>query len=235
MERNPYAKPQNKIFAVIVYSVTAFILKMCNPSVFFSAYITDIRKKERRKSMTDEEIVRLYFERDEAALSETESKYGAYLLKVSYNILENIEDSKEKVNDTYMKAWKSIPPHTPKKLSAFLAKITRELSIDEYRRRHSLKRKTTEYALAFDELSDFISDDDSPVEKVEKSLLVDEIRSFVDSLSEEQRNIFVCRYFFFDSIKSIAAYYSMSESNVKTTLYRLREKLKEKLEGEGLL
>lgn len=184
--------------------------------------------------MTDNEIVSLFFKRDEKAISETENKYYAYLMKIAYNILSDWEDSREAVNDTGLRAWNIIPPNKPNKLSAFLAKLTRDISIDKYRKIHSLRRVNNEYALALDELSDVISDKNpTPEDAVEGKFLREIINDFVNSLNEEQRNIFVCRYFFFDSIKDISLYYSISESKVKTVLFRLREKLKETLLKEG--
>lgn len=180
--------------------------------------------------MTDEEIVLLFTQKNEKAIREADRKYGAYLFKVAFNVLGSIEDSKEKVNDTYFRTWNIIPPNAPKRLLPFLAKITRSLAVDEYRKMHSLKRKATEYASALDEIGDFAVSYASPESEAEKKLLSDEISSFVASLPDEQRNIFVCRYFFFDSIKDISLYYGMSESKVKSILYRTRLKLKERLE-----
>lgn len=185
--------------------------------------------------MTDKEIVSLYLERNENAISETERKYDAYLIKTAYNILYDLEDSKEKVNDTYFRAWNIIPPNKPERLSAFLAKITRELSIDEYRRKHSEKRKATGYALALDEIGECIPSGASPEKEAELKVLCEKVNEFILSLPEEQRNIFVCRYFFFDSVKDISSYYGFGESKVKSVLFRLRNKLKEYLEREELL
>ena len=93
--------------------------------------------------MQDERIVELYWQRDESAIQETEQKYGSYLTKIAYNILSDLEDSKESVNDTYMKAWNSMPPHKPNILSTYLGKITRQVSIDILRKRNSLKRQAS--------------------------------------------------------------------------------------------
>lgn len=183
--------------------------------------------------MKDEEIIKLYFARNESAIAETERKYDAYLLKVAYNILSDLEDSREKVNDTYFRTWNIIPPNKPLKFSAFLAKITRELSIDLYRKKHSRKRFSGEYELAYDEIGDFISDTKSPEKETEALILSEFINNFIINLSEQQRNIFVCRYFYFDSLSDIAQYYDITVPKVKTTLYRLRQSLKAYLEEEG--
>lgn len=184
--------------------------------------------------MNDNEIVALYLERNESAIAETGKKYGAYLIKVAYNILSDIEDSKEKVNDTYLRAWNIIPPNVPQKLLAFLSKITRELSIDEYRKRSAAKRYSGEYAMAFDEISECVKGESSPENDIEAKNLIEKINHFVSSLSEEQCNIFVCRYFYFDSVEDIASYYGLTVSNVKTILHRVRTKLKAYLKEEGL-
>ncbi|MBQ3569598.1 MAG: hypothetical protein IJA20_02870, partial [Methanocorpusculum sp.] len=107
--------------------------------------------------MHDEKIVALYWERDESAIRVTEEKYGAYLMKIAYNILNDLEDSKESVNDTYLGAWNSMPPNKPSALSTYLAKITRRTSIDIFRKRSTEKRKVSEYSVSLDELGDCVS------------------------------------------------------------------------------
>ena len=104
--------------------------------------------------MEDEKIVSLYWSRDEAAIRETEAKYDRYLTKIAYNILYNREDSRESVNDTYLAAWNSIPPHRPGVLSVYLGKITRRISIDIFRKRNRLKRRDSEYAVSLAEIED---------------------------------------------------------------------------------
>ena len=107
--------------------------------------------------MQDEMIVDLYWQRNENAILETEQKYGPYLTKIAYNILADFEDSKERVNDTYLKAWNSMPPHRPSVLSTYLGKITRQLSIDWLRTQNRAKRKSSEYALSLSELEDCVA------------------------------------------------------------------------------
>ena len=183
--------------------------------------------------MEDAEIIKLYHQRNENAISETQKKYESYLMKIAYNILNNLEDSKESVNDTYLKAWNSMPPHVPDILSAFLARITRHTSIDIFRKRKSAKRNDSEYALSLDELIDCVSGKDDLQYSFDSAVLVKTINDFLYSVSEEQKNIFVMRYFFFDSVKKISRATNVSESKVKTTLYRMRESLKEYLKKEG--
>lgn len=185
--------------------------------------------------MDDKKIVELYWERNESAVSETQEKYGKYLSKIAYNILADIEDSEESVNDTYLRAWNSIPPHKPVRLSAFLAKITRQISIDIYRKRTSKKRLGSEYALSLEELFDCAASDGNPEKEVDASLLSKAINDWLASVPEISRQAFICRYFHFDSVKDIAGYLEISQSNVKTLLYRARLDLKSYLEKEELL
>jgi RNA polymerase sigma-70 factor (ECF subfamily) len=183
--------------------------------------------------MQDDMIVDLYWKRDESAIRETENKYGRYLTKIAYNVLSNSEDSKESVNDTYLKAWNSMPPHKPSVLSTYLAKITRQLSIDIFRTRNRKKRQASEYALSLSELEDCVSDNATTEQSVHLHLLAEAINSYLYSLSKEARNTFVGRYYYMDSIKEVAAYYGISASKVKSMLYRTRQGLKTYLDQEG--
>ncbi len=185
--------------------------------------------------MRDEQIVELYWERNEQAITETDAVYGRYLLKIAYNILSDTEDSKECVNDTYVKAWNSIPPQKPSVLSTYLGKLTRELSVDRFRARTRKKRGGTQYTYALEELGEVTTDGDATADTAELHLLAQSIGSFLQTLPLPTRHIFVGRYFFLDSIRDIAAYCQKSESNVKTTLHRTRAALKAHLEKEELL
>ena len=185
--------------------------------------------------MDDAAIVGLYWKRDEAAIIETERKYGRYLTKIAFNILADIEDSRESVNDTYLKAWTSVPPHKPSILSTYLGKITRQNSIDIRRKRGSKKRRDSEYTLSLSELAECVSMGDSPEQEFELKLLSNAINAYLRTLSPEARNVFVGRYYFADSIKEIATYHDMGESKIKSMLYRTRLGLKTHLEKEGFL
>lgn len=183
--------------------------------------------------MTDEKIVELYWNRDEAAVAETQSKYGRYLTKIAYNILSDIEDSLESVNDTYMHAWKSIPPHRPNQLSAYLAKITRRVSIDILRKKSRGKRIPSEYTCSLAELDEVLSGGKSVDAELELEELGNAIHTYLKTISIEARQVFVGRYFFLDSLSDVAKYCHMSESKAKSMLYRTRCGLKEYLEKEG--
>lgn len=183
--------------------------------------------------MQDEEIIALYRQRDEKAIKETELKYSRYLLKIAYNILFDWEDSRECVNETYLKAWRSIPPHEPKVLSAYLGKITRQLSIDLFRTKNREKRKASEYAVSLCELEECVPDGETAELMTDTKLLAEAINSYLRTLSAQARSIFVGRYYFSDSVKEIAGYCNMSESKVKSMLYRTRQGLKKYLTKEG--
>ncbi len=182
--------------------------------------------------MQDEIIVDLFWQRDETALRETEAKYSAYLQKIAYNILADIEDAKEAVNETLLRAWNSIPPQRPGLLKTYLGKITRQLSIDTYRRAHRKKRIASEYTVSLDELSDILSEGDTP-DDFDSKLLGEEIEKYLKSLNENARTAFVQRYYFNDTVREIAARQNASESKIKSMLYRTRCGLKEFLEKEG--
>ena len=183
--------------------------------------------------MTDEKIVDLYWRRDESAVTETQLKYEKYLTKVAYNILYNIEDSMESVNDTYLRAWKAIPPHRPQVLSTFLAKITRRVAIDMVRRQNRNKRVPSEYTTSLTELEECIADGNTPEKQLDGYLLEGVINKYLRTLPEATRNLFIGRYFYMDSLKEAAQYCGMSEAKAKTLLYRARIGLKEYLEKEG--
>ena len=183
--------------------------------------------------MDDEQILDLYWQRDEAAIRETEQKYGKYLTKIAYGILSSAEDSQESVSDTYLRAWNSIPPHRPGVFAAYLAKLTRRCSIDIFRRRYREKRQGSEYALSLDELEDCVTAGDSPGEALELGELTRTIGDYLRSLNWEARTTFIGRYFFLDSIREIAAYHHMSESKVKSLLFRTRKGLRDYLTKEG--
>ena len=183
--------------------------------------------------MEDEQIVALYWQRDEAAIEETDAKYNRYLTKIACNILSDAEDSRESVNDTYLAAWNSMPPHRPGVLSTYLGKITRQLSIDRFRYRNRDKRRQSEYALSLEELGDCVSGGNTTEEIVNVKLLADTIGIFLRLQSEEVRNAFIGRYYYLDSLREVAAYCNMTESKCKTLLYRTRVALKDYLRKEG--
>lgn len=179
--------------------------------------------------MDDERIVELYWNRNENAIFETASKYGNYLSCISYNILVNREDVKECVNDTYNDAWNAMPPHRPSILSTFLGKITRRISIDRWRKYQADKRGGGEITLVLEELNDCVAGTSNVEKEFERQELIRIFQYFLKSLPEMERRIFLCRYWYMDSIKSIAEQFGFSQSKVTSTLYRTRGKLKNQL------
>jgi len=185
--------------------------------------------------MDDRQIIALYNERSEAALSETEKKYGRYCRTIAYNILNNEEDSEECVNDTWLKAWEAIPPRCPDSLAAFLGEITRNLALNLYKHKNREKRGGGQTMLVLEELAECVPGTDSTQEAVNEALLAEVLNGFLAELPTEKRKIFMRRYWYLSSVREIAEEYGLSESKVKMTLLRLRSKLKTVLEKEGIL
>lgn len=184
--------------------------------------------------MEDTDIISLYWARDERAISETAEKYGRYCHSVAYRILQNNEDSEECVNDTYTGAWNSIPPHRPELFSAFLAKITRRLSLNRLRSRLTGKRGAGQYAVTLEELAECIPSAQTTEDTFETHELTRILNEFLENLSAEERRVFLCRYWYLDPVKDIAKRFSYGESKVKMMLKRTREKLLIHLEKEGI-
>lgn len=185
--------------------------------------------------MEDEKIIALYWQRDEAAIGQTDRKYGRYLTKIAHNILADLEDSRESVNDTYLAAWNSMPPHRPSVLSAYLAKLTRRISIDCLRRKTSQKRGAGEYVASLSELSDCISGGNTTELAVDAELLKQAIEEFLRTLSPDARNTFIGRYYYLDPVREVARYCGMTEAKAKTLLHRTRLGLRLHLQKEGFL
>ena len=182
--------------------------------------------------LDDNKIVEMYFARDEKAISETAEKYGRLCHKISYNILGNNEDSEECVNDAYMGVWEAIPPTRPQNFMAFLCKITRNLSL---KRLESLTRQKRSAAmiLSLCELEEVLCDESISTDTTDERL-GELISRFLKTEKEEARNVFIRKYYFFDSIDDIANRYSFTRSKVKSMLYHTRNRLKIYLLGEGI-
>lgn len=184
--------------------------------------------------MEDKEIVELYWRRDERAITETASKYGKYCGSIAVNILQSPEDTEESLNDTWMNAWNSMPPHRPEVLPSFLGKITRYICLKKWRERHSQKRGGGEVALAFEELSESIPDGKSIDASLQAEELARLLDAFLSGLPETERSVFVCRYWYLDSILDISRQFGFGQSKVKTMLWRTRTKLMSQLKKEGV-
>jgi RNA polymerase sigma-70 factor (ECF subfamily) len=189
--------------------------------------------------MTDTAIVDMYWGRDESAISETQKKYNGYLTKTAFNVLANLEDSAEIVNDTYLKAWNSMPSHRPERLATYLGKIARQAAIDLFRKRGANKRQSSQYTVSLSELEDCVpcsaNSENSPTQAAESKLLTETIDRWLATLPDDTRNVFVGRYYHMDSLKRVAEYCGMSESKAKSVLFRARNALKEHLEKEGFV
>lgn len=196
--------------------------------------VKDIFQEEKGgDTVDDSDIVKLFLERNEQALSETSAKYRRYCFSIALNIAGSEEDAEECVNDTLMKVWDMIPPHKPQTLSTFLGKIVRNVAIDRHRMTLSEKRGGGESEMAFDELAEIIPDGRSVESDAERKELLNEINAFIGKLPANKRNIFMCRYWYCDSIAKIAQEFGISEGNVSVILNRVRHKLKEYLKKRG--
>lgn len=188
----------------------------------------------RERYMEDEKIIELYWQRDEEALRQTNQKYGSFCYYVAHNILKDDEDSKECVNDTWFKTWTVIPPKRPEYFQAFLGKITRNLSLDRYRKNHASKRGGGSMDVIYEELKECIADRTCEEARTDTIAITDALGKFLKEISKDARIIFVRRYWYADSVAQIAERYGMSESKVKSSLMRSRNRLKAFLEKEGI-
>lgn len=185
--------------------------------------------------MDDESIIELFFERDEKALDEVAGKYNALCSKIAMNILCDAGESEEAVNDTWLKAWKTIPPTRPKSLGAYLSVIVRNISLDRFRKKKAAKRIDDTLVSTLDEVAQMLPADMNIERRTEQRQLIERINLFLKKLPKGQRIIFVRRYFYLDSIKEISQRYGYTESNITVTLTRIRKKLAAFLEKEDLL
>lgn len=183
--------------------------------------------------MDDEKIVELFWERSETAILETQNKYGNYCHRIAYNILHSDYDAEECVNDTYAKAWNAIPPARPNRLSTFLGKLTRNIALNRYAHDHAQKRNT-HMDLVLSEVEEFLpATEGLPLS--DEITLRDAINEFVAGLAKRTRMVFVRRYWYLDSIRDIARDLGMTESGVKVTLLRTRNKFRVHLERKGII
>ena len=184
--------------------------------------------------MDDKMIVELFWNRTEKAIEETDIKYGKLCRCIATNILENDQDSEECINDTYLAAWNSMPDNRPKSLCSYICKITRNLALKKYEYNHAQKRNSN-LELALDELENYLQKGRSVEEEFEAEQIGKIISKFLRSIKYRDRNIFLRRYWFLDSIKDISSLFKISESKVKSSLYRTRKRLKKYLLEEGVV
>ena len=176
----------------------------------------------------DEKIIQMFFERSEQAIRELDNKYGKFFLKLSYNIVNSRQDAEECVNDAYLGAWKAIPPARPNPLLSYIVKIVRNISLNIYWRKEAAKRNS-HCTIALEEIEACIADQKTVEDEIEAKELVRIIENFLDTLTVENRIIFMRRYWFFDNYKDIAELVGLTEKNISVRLTRIRKKMKQYL------
>ena len=197
--------------------------------------LTHTTKPEGSKLMdfkSDEEINRLYFDRDEAAIAETQRKYGAYLKKIAANMTDDRRDAEECVNDVYLDTWNSIPPNRPNSLKAYLTTLVRRASADVIRKNGRDKRIPKKLYAPLDELADILPGG-SAEDELDSKVLADVIKAFVSSLPERKKYIFISRYYVNRKTDEIAKKLQVSRSTVAKELTQIKTDLKKRLDSEG--
>lgn len=184
--------------------------------------------------MDDREIISLFWERDELAVAETQKSYGKLCNSIADRILNNRQDAEECVNDAYLALWNTIPPERPQHLSAFLARIVRNISLKKYRER-TAKKRSSAVMLTLDELAECIPDPNTPDAEMRNCELSGMLDAFLRSLPEAECSVFLRRYWYFDSIEDICERFGFGKSKVKMMLHRTREKLRKKLKEEDFI
>ena len=190
-------------------------------------------EKQIGEGLADREIVELYWERSERAIEETSKKYGRYLHTIAYNILHDRLDCEECVNDTYLGVWNRIPPARPNAFRVFLSKIARNISIDRFRKNHASRRIPSEMTVALDELEECVADPSTPESEYAIGAMIRVLNEFLRGLDAKDEFIFICRYYYADSVDRIAELLEVNRSTVYRALGEMRKNLKMALEKEG--
>ena len=184
--------------------------------------------------MEDYDIINLYWQRSEAAIEETRTKYGKYLHTISMNIVKNSEDAEECINDTYLKAWNNIPPTRPSFLKAYLGTIVRNLSFDCYKRSARERRKANQVTVLLSELEECLPAATSVEQTMADKEIAAQVSAFLRTLPTDKQQIFVHRYFYCEDLKEISKKLGFSQSKIKSALFETRKKLRIHLEKEGI-
>ena len=202
----------------------------------FCGYISEIplNLAKGEKQMDDQSIVELYLQRDENAIKESRNKYEAYCYRISMNILSVAEDVEECINDTWISVWNRIPPVIPKSLKAFLGKLVRDISLSRYRAVHAKKRYNG-MELILDELAECIPSEQDIQESLEQKELSGTVNGWLDSLPQEDRVLFVKRYYYGETVKQLSEMQSCTENQMAQKMMKLRNKLKAHLLSGGVL
>ena len=190
--------------------------------------------KQVQAYLSDEQIIDLYFAREERAIAETDRKYCQYLYAVAYNILANEQDVEECLQDTYLRVWNSVPPERPRLFHAFLAKITRNVSLNRYKAAKRQKRVPCEVSVSLDELGECVSEHTDLAHEVHSATVAQVLNRYLDGVSERRMYVFVSRYFYSLTIPQIAKRLSCSITLVNKELAAIRRELREVLEKEGI-
>ena len=190
-------------------------------------------KQETGYMLSDEAIVELYWARDEAAIKHTDIKYRSYLLKTAYNILQDMQDSEECLNDTYLDTWNAIPPERPRVLQAFIGRITRNLAIDRYRAKHRKKAVPPCFIASLEDLQGWALEDDDYASKQEAQILADVISAWLRTLDERKRYVFFARYYDAQTTQDIAQVLGVARSTVNADIAFIKKSLKQALQKEG--
>jgi len=185
--------------------------------------------------MNDIQIIELYFNRNQDAIRETEKEYGAYCFSIADNILHNQQDDEECLNDTWLRAWHSIPPSRPARLKLFLGKITRNLAFDKYRQKTADKRGGGDFEAVLDELAECVASPENVEQAFDAKALRQNLNQFLKALPQRDRQIFLKRYFYAESVRNIAKEYQITANHCTVILKRVRKKLQIYLEQEGFL
>ena len=193
----------------------------------------EFQRNHSKQPPSDDDIVDLYWARDEKAIKETDAKYGAYLLAIALRILRDQQDSEECVNDAYLGAWNAIPPAKPTSLKAFLTTIIRRIAVNRYRHHQRVREIPSEMKLSLSELEAFVSDTGDPAADFDAARLGHIISDFIRSQNGRRRYIFMGRYYMAESIDTLAKDLKLSRSMINKELAAIRSALKEALESEG--
>lgn len=190
-------------------------------------------KDFRREHLPDEDIIGLYWARDEKAIDETDVKYGGYLYTIAYNVLHDSMDCEECQNDTYLRVWNDIPPTRPQIFRAYLTKIIRRIAIDRYKLLSSKKRVPSELTVSLDEFRDTLADSTSVEQAYDVAAMGELIGTYLRRQTEQRQTIFVCRYYYADPVATIAEMCKLSERMIYMELSAMKRELREYLNGEG--
>ena len=192
-----------------------------------------VDEKEIQELLSDEKIIEMYWDRDERAISETDRKYGKYLYAIAYNIVHDHPDCEECLNDTYLGTWNKIPPARPTAFQSFLSKIMRNIAIDRFRKNTAQRRVPSEMTVSLGELDECIADHSD----IEEDRLVRELavmlNQFLSGLPKRRQFVFVCRYYYADSVAKIAEMLGLSEKTIRRDISQMKADLKAFLEKGG--